>query len=231
MDKQVEEIKSLLSKCSSTQRKVIFAELRKEFNIHPIESKLNTVAELILEAMSKDDKGLTFRMMRGVIAEAAFRIEVLSKLEGWKEITPSNSDLSYDYKLSDHEGELTVQIKLQRSKDFHPMLAKQAYRKFSENLFVVETQKTRGGKDRTESNTRPYKYKEFDILGVSMQPSTGSWADFMYTVSDWLIPQGDDPSRILKFQPVAMKPNKDWTNDFETCVMWFRQKIKNTIDS
>jgi len=123
MDKQVEEIKELLAACTPTQREIIFKELRKEFNIHPLEAKLVTQAEIILEAINKDDKGLTFRMMRGVIAKAAFQIEVISKLENWADVTPEG-DLPYDYLLRDENGEVSVQVKLQRSKDFKPMFCK-----------------------------------------------------------------------------------------------------------
>lgn len=230
MDKQVEEIKELLAACTPAQREIIFKELRKEFNIHPLEAKLVTQAEIILEAIDKDDKGLTFRMMRGVIAEAAFQIEVISKLENWADVTPEG-DLPYDYLLRDEHGDVSVQVKLQRSKDFKPMFAKEAYKRFSSELFVVETQKTRGGIDAaTKEDTRPYKFGEFDILAVSMQPSTNSWSSFMYTVSDWLLPMEDDKSRILKFQPVSPKPNDDWTDNFSTCVEWLRSGNKKTIE-
>jgi hypothetical protein len=106
MDKQVDEIRHLLSKCSQEQREVIFRELRKEFRIHPLESKLVTNAVIILEAINKDEKGLTFRMMRGVIAEAAFEIEVVSKLKNWSNVTPTG-DLPYDYLLHDSVGEVS----------------------------------------------------------------------------------------------------------------------------
>lgn len=231
MDKQVEEILNLLYKCTSRQRETIFRELRKEFNIHPLEAKLVTQAEIILEAINKDDTGLTFRMMKGVIAEAAFEIEVVSKLTSWINITPEG-DLPYDYLLKDSVGSVSVQVKLQRSKQFKPMLANEAYRRFSSSLFVAETQKTRGGIDATTNeSTRPYKYGEFDILAVSMQPSTGSWSSFMYTVSNWLIPIEQDKAKMLKFQPVSPFVNDDWTDDFDICVNWLRQKTKKTIRS
>lgn len=231
MDKQIEEIQFLLSKCSPEQREAIFRELRKEFSIHPLEAKLATQAEIILEAINKDDTGLTFRMMRGVIAEAAFEIEVVSKLSNWKNITP-DGDLPYDYLLSDAIGNISVQVKLQRSKQFKPMFANEAYRKFSSSLFVAETQKTRGGIDaNTKEDTRPYRYGEFDILAVSMQPSTKNWSSFMYTVSSWLIPIETDKTKMLKFQPVSPSVNDDWTDDFETCVNWLRQGTAKTIRS
>ena len=220
---------NLLIKCTTKQREIIFKELRKEFRIHSIEDKLNTHAEIILEAINRDDSGLTFRMMRGVIAEAAFEIEVLAKLKSWKEITP-NGDLPYDYLLTDGSVDISVQVKLQRSLAFEPMMANQAYKRFSSDLFVVETQRTRGGIDAaTKESTRPYKFGEFNILAVSMHPSTSNWTSFMYTVADWLIPEVKESFRILKFQPVSPKTNEDWTDNFETCVNWFKQGKKKTI--
>jgi len=145
MDENVEQILELLEQCSPDQRKAIFRELRKEITIHPIEEKLNIQAEIILEAINKDERGLTLRMIRGVIAEAAFDIEVISKLQEWNDNTPEGN-LPYDFRLQDAQGAVTVQVKLQRSKDLKPMTANEAYRRFSENQFVVETQKTRGEK-------------------------------------------------------------------------------------
>ena len=229
MDSKVEEILALLKICTPQQREVIFKELRKEFKIHPIEDQLNIVAEIILEAIHKDQTGLTFRMMRGVIAEAAFEFEILSHLSGWNQVTP-DGDLPFDYLLSDKSGSVSVKVKLQSSINFQPMTAKKANRNFPANMFVVETQKTRGGIDAvTKENTRPYRFGEFNIIAVSMQPSTGMWNKFLYTVSDWLIADPKDAKTIFKFQPLPAAPNDDWTDDFETAVKWFRAGIDKTI--
>lgn len=118
---------------------------------------------------------------------------------------------------------MRVQVKMQRSKEHKPMMARQAYQFLPADMFVVETQRTRGGKDpKTSEDTRPYRYGEFDILAVSMHPSTNSWATFMYTVADWLLPRPENTQLILKFQPVAIRPNSSWTDRFETCVQWLR---------
>jgi len=229
MDELIKSILVLLSKCDRSQKEFVLNTLRKEIPIHPIETKLKTTAELILEALSKDERGLTLRMLRGVIAEAAFDVEVLRNLKGWKNETPSG-DLSYDYLMADSVGKIKVQVKLQRSIDLKPMEAHEALKRFSKGNFVVETQKTRRGNDpATNEGTRSYKFGEFDILAVSMQPSTGNWHDFMYTPSQWLLPDDSDRTRIFKFQPVSKQPSKDWTNDFEKAVMWFRNANQNTI--
>lgn len=229
MSNKLQQIQLLLERCSPEQRRAIFERLRKEFPIHPVEARLNTKAEFILEAIARDQKGLTFRMMRGVIAEAAFETEVVQKLVGWKDETPSG-DLPFDYKLSDESGAVRIQVKLQRSSAFIPMFANQAYRRFPSDMFVVETWKTRRGqKGVTNEQTRHYRFGEFDILAVSLQPSTKRWSDYMYTVERWLIPDDHDPSKILKFQPVSMLPNNDWTDSFEQCVEWFRSGLEKQI--
>lgn len=230
MDENVEQILTLLEQCSPEQREIVFQELRREITIHPIEEKLNIRAEIILEAINKNEKGLTLRMIRGVIAEAAFDIEVVSKLQGWENDTPVG-DLPYDFRMRDEQEAVTIQVKLQRSKDLKPMMANDAYSRFSEGLYVVETQKTRGGKDAEGDDTRPYSFDEFDILVVCMQPSTGEWSTFYYTLSRWLLPRDDDESKMLKFQPVAMQPNEFWTDDFEIAAQWFRSGDEKTIPS
>lgn len=229
MDKQILQILDLLGKCSDKQKEIIFKELRKNQQIHPIEKKLNISAEVILEAIHKDQTGLTFRMMRGVIAEAAFEINVLANLESWK-YKALEGDFPFDFVIVDPKGEVSIQVKLQRSLNFQPMLANEALRIFSNKFYVVETQKTRGGIDPiTKEDTRPYRFGEFNILAVSMQPSTLSWDSFMYTVSDWLIPQYKDAGKMLKFQPVSPVPNEDWTDNLSDCINWFRSGEKKKI--
>lgn len=230
MDDALTQIFRLLKECTPEQRKAVFMELRKDINIHSMEEKFNVQAEIILEALSKDEKGLTLRMIRGVIAEAAFEIEVVSKLKNWFNETPKG-DLPYDFLLRDGVGPVKIQVKLQRSRDLKPMMAKEAYRRFSKDLFVLETQKNRGGKDFEGKNTRPYGFAEFDILAVCMQPSRRNWSTFYYSLSRWLIPREDDSNKMLKFQPVAMEPNAYWTDSFETAVKWLRSGENKIIPS
>ncbi|MBZ0203282.1 MAG: hypothetical protein K8I03_09740 [Ignavibacteria bacterium] len=229
MNDLVDKINDLLNKCSKAQKRTIFDELRKEFKIHTIEETLNISAEIILEALSKGgEKGLTLRMLRGVIAEAAFAIEVLSNNANLRDITP-RGDFPYDYLVSDAKIDIKFQVKLQRSIDNKPMLANDAKRSFPKDMFVVETQKTRAGQDSSGQGTRSYKFGEFDILAVSLQPSSNNWASFMYTVSDWLVPDETDKAKIFKFQPVPKVANQDWTDDVNTAIKWLKSKKKKTI--
>jgi hypothetical protein len=226
----VAQIRRLLSLCTAAQREVVFRELRDEFPIHPLEAQLHTKAEIILEA-SQRTGGLTLRMIRGVVAEAAFDVEVLDRLKGWRRIA-TTGDFPYDFLLRDRKGEVRVQVKLQRSKAGTPWRANQsirAFRSLPSDMYVVETQKTRGGKKKkTGSATRPYRFGEFDLLAVAMYPSTNRWDTFMYTVADWLLP-GKDPAEIHKYQPVASIANDDWTDSFDVAVKWFRSGEKRTI--
>lgn len=91
---------------------------------------------------------------------------------------------------------------------------------FPGEVFMTETQKTRTGTDG-EDQTRPYRCGEFDILAVSMQPSTGKWDRYMYTVGRWLLP-GKNDGEIATLQPVSKAPDGWWTDDFRVAAQWFR---------
>lgn len=225
---EVDQIKQLLAGCTPEQRRQLFEYLREEFPIHPFEAKLGATAEVILEAISRASD-LTQRGVRGLIAESAFGFNVAKKLAEWKEI-PLHSDFPYDFLLEDSLGRVRVQVKMQRQKAQRPMKAKEAYTRLPASMYVTETQRTRGGLDTaTGEDTRPYRFGEFDILAVSMHPSTRDWSSFFYTVSDWLLPRPENPKYLLKFQPISKQPNEDWTDDFEICVAWLRSGIKKKI--
>jgi hypothetical protein len=165
--------------------------------------------------------------VRGIIAEASFKVSVLDKLKGLA-VEELTGDYPYDYSISDKFGKVRIQVKMQRRSAGQPMKANKANRNFPSSMFVVETQKTRAGK-KGQEDTRPYRFGEFDILAVSMAPSTDCWEDFMYTVANWLVPDPRDGRCIFKFQPVPEKPSDDWTNDLLECVRWLRSGAKKTI--
>jgi hypothetical protein len=238
----IDEVKAWLTTCSQPEREDVFRHLRPLVSIHSLETTLHTTAEVILEAIQRAG-GLTLRMIRGVIAGAAFDVEVASKLAGWR-ILPITGSPSFDADLSDASGNVRVQVKLQRSKDGKPMTARQAVRSWPDHLFVAETQKTRGGTKKVAAgkkkgakkpvkpqSTRPYRFGEFDLLAVAMYPSTGRWDRFMYTVGNWLVADPNDSKLIFKLQPVAEVPNSDWTDDFLTAVSWFRTGARKTIST
>lgn len=224
----VDEIKGLLNQCSEEEQRLIFDYLRPRFPIHPIEQQLNASAEVILEAIARASD-LTMRGIRGIIAEASFKQNVVNHLVEWRDITPPG-DNAYDFLLEDVVGQVSMQVKMQRLKAGRPMLASEGYKILSSDKYVVETQRTRGGTDRhTNSDTRPYRFGEFDILAVSMHPSSGNWTFFLYTVANWLLPREENSNLILKFQPVAKAVNDDWTDNFLQCIDWFRSGQKRRV--
>ena len=216
-------IRQLLAQCSPEEQATVFQELRARHMIHEFEEVIGAPAETILEALHRAPE-LTRRMLRGVIADAAFRqfaIRPLADL-GWRDVTPVGN-FAYDYKLEDSTGSVSVQVKLQRSERGAPVVRRGGRFGFGETVHMVETQKTRTGTDSQDKLTRPYRYDEFDILAVSMQPSTAKWDRYMYTLSRWLLP-GRNANQMATLQPVAMCPNEFWTDDFGTAVAWLRSE-------
>ncbi len=224
----IDQIIESLRKSNFQDKKKIFEILRNEIPIHSIENDWNTKAEIILEAIYRSPD-LTKRGIRGIIAEASFKYYVIDKLENFKDITPVGN-FPYDFLLQSDEGNIKIQVKMQRLKAHKPMMANEGYRILSPDKYVVETQKTRGGTDqKTNEDTRPYRFGEFDILAVSMHPSTNDWSKFNYTVSNWLLEREDKPEQLLKFQPVAVESNDDWTDNFHIVVQWYRSNITKKI--
>lgn len=223
----LKEIKRLLPFCSNEGRNELFALLRKENSIHGLEADWNVTAEVVLEAINRSSD-LTQRMFRGVLAEAACKIEVIDKLAGWQDVTPQGN-YPFDFKVQQAERSATIQAKLQRKNKGVPWTADKAPGLINPNQFVVETQKTRAGESSTGDSTRPYRFGEFDILAVSMEPATRDWSAFRFTLCRWLIPRADDPSLIQIYQPVSLTSDDDWTDSLATCIEWFFGDVKKTI--
>lgn len=108
-------IRELLTQCSLEEQAALFQELRARHLIHEFEEIIGAPAEMILEAVHRAPE-LTRRMLRGVIADAAFRQFVVRSLDalGWRDVTPIGN-FAYDYKMDDGAGAVTVQVKLQRA--------------------------------------------------------------------------------------------------------------------
>lgn len=208
---EVEEIQRLLGKCSPEQRKEVFDSLRSTIAIHPFEIAVNAKAEIILEALARAPD-LTIRGVRGIIGEATFAIEVAGQFEGWRDVTPVGNH-SYDTALADAVGTVRVQVKMQRREKFMPLIKGGAG--------IVEVQRTRGGTKAGEP-TRPYRYGEFDILAACMEPSHGRWNSFLYIPERWLLPRPEDAKLVKIMQPVPLKPDAVWTDDFNEAVKRLR---------
>jgi hypothetical protein len=223
------QIRQLLDACTPAQRNEIIKLLRTEYRLHRIEQEWNTSAEIVLEAIARSGP-LTQRMFKGILAEAAFKVEVLDKLDGWQEVTPPGTH-AFDFAIQSGHERVTIQTKLQRKEAGKPFMYRIPGKRGQASAFyVVETQKSRKGVDRTSGeSTRPYRFGEFDILAVSMEPATSDWSQFRFTIGSWLIPRPNDPGLIAVYQPVSIEPNADWTDSLLTAIGWWRRKQNRTI--
>jgi hypothetical protein len=223
----LEEIKRLLPSCSPAGKREILSLLRKEFPIHGLELDWNVAAEVVLEAINRAEE-MTQRMFRGVLAEAACKVEVIDKLPGWLEVTPASGQ-PYDFKIERGGRAVTIQTKLQRKEGGKPMTADLAKGLWNREQYVVETQKSRAGKNAAGESTRPYRFGEFDILAVSMEPVTRNWSTFRFTLGRWLIRRKENPQWIAIYQPVSFVPDDDWTDSLATCIEWLDSGVAKTI--
>jgi hypothetical protein len=215
-------VRALLAQCTPEERAAVFRELRASHAIHPYEAAVGAPAEMILEAVHRAPE-LTRRMLRGVIVDAAFRTFIVAALEGhgWRDVTPEGN-FAYDYCVDDGQGPIRIQVKLQRSASGAPVVKDGKRYGFEGEVFMTETQRSRTGTDGAANQTRPYRYGEFDMLAVSLQPSTGTWDSYMYTLGRWLLP-GKTAGEVATLQPVAKVAGEFWTPDFQIAARWFRE--------
>lgn len=237
MTDHFERVMEMLEHCTPDEQELVFKRLREQFT-HPLEEEFMATAEFILDAMHRAGD-MTKRMLRGVIGDAAFGYYVIPQLiaGGWTFAEESN-DL-YDYRVSHaQQGDVTIQVKLQRSvgEKVERVPAISNGRKWHgvpANHYLVEVQRTRGGKRKRtvgegeeavteEVDTRPYAFDSFDVLAVSLWPSTGDWSRFRYTICRRLRP--DANGNIEKYQgvPINLTPGGDWTDDFAEVVQMLR---------
>jgi len=240
-------IKKLIADCSKEEQEALKRYLRS-LAPHPLEVDWNIDADDILSAIRRSND-IMKRGVRGIIAEAVFERSALPKLEeaGWKAETIVG-DQAYDCLVSRGSSSVRIQIKLQRLDKGEPYLfQKKHYEKNS--LYVVEVQKTRTGKKKKKKlklsagdqevviettepvneETRPYSFKDFDILAVNMHPSSKNWENFRYTVSSWLLSRPKNESLIEIMQPVAAVPNDVWTDDLMECMRWLESGEKRKV--
>lgn len=223
---EVERIKSMIGSLPVEGQIEVLKYTKDLLPLHPFETRIGASAEVILEALHRSEE-LIVRMFRGVLAEAAFATHLATLADWQSQTVVANS--AYDFLVKDRIGPIRVQVKLQRSQKGSPVQSAETDRKYLPGYYRVETQKTRSGNDRQGSSTRPYKFGEFDILAVAMQPATGNWSSFLYTVADWLLPNPRNESELATLQPVAPQVDDDWTDDFNTCASWLRSGVKKRI--
>ena len=242
---EIDEVKRQLDAMNEAERKEVLRHLRSLLPRHPIEERLMITSDAMLDALGRAGE-FTIRMIRGVFAEASFAADVLPRLPHWNSLR-IEGEAPYDFLLesanvglvesSDGRERIRVQVKMQRSEKGRPLHANQVWRTlvtWPADHFVVELQRSRKG-TKAGKSTRPYRFGEFDILAVSLGPSTSRWSDFIYTIERWLLYSPDDPSCILTYQPVSPADNDCWTTDFDTAVNWLRSgrefKIRGELPS
>jgi hypothetical protein len=241
----VDVARQAITDCSEDER-IILRRYILRLAPHDLERQWGVSADVILDAIEKSSD-LTKRGFRGILAESIFESDVVPTLPGgWAAVKiDRNEDLPYDTLLRSPDSEVRVQVKLQRSVKGRPMLFHPKH--YAEgSLYVVEVQKTRTGRktvdvklprsdlkikieQKVTTDTRPYRFGQFDILAVSMHPSTNDWQSFRYTLGDWLLPRSDDPSKIAVLQPVSSLPNDVWTDRLETCIEWLASGKKMRV--
>lgn len=242
MNETLDGVKEFINQCSEKERKALFEYLRRRLPRHPLEEQWDIDAETILTAIYRSPD-LTQRGVRGILAEAVFERDILPSVVklGWHVLPVSVSDPPYDFILESQGQRVTIQVKLQRTEKGQPK--RYQPKRFTGGLYVVEVQKTRSGKKKKkkrknestrapssgDESTRPYRFGDFDVLAVNMQPTTHTWADFHYTLSRWLIPRRTKSRLIEIFQPVSLEPNEVWTDKLDVCLDWFRRGERRRV--
>lgn len=246
MTQLTDTIKKLLNNCTEVERgeiRSLFGSVREK---HELEKEWGIDSGAILDAINRA-ADITKRGVRGIIAEAIFERDALPPVlkQGWELVKEDTADRSYDSHIQRNGRSVRIQIKLQRLEKQVPKRFYPAF--YDEELYDVEIQKTRGGKRKKKGSsqstgsdavvealaeseeTRPYKFTDFDVLAVSMHPSTKNWSSFRYTVASWLLPRAQKPALIEIHQPVAMQPNDVWTSDLATCLDWYLSDAKKQV--
>jgi len=206
-----ESLLKAVERCTPDQKQHIYRAIREDISIHALEIAFNVRAEVILEAISRATD-LTQRGVRGIIAETAFALDIVPTMVGWTDEVIIG-DHPYDNKLSRENCSVRIQVKLQRKVAGQPMMR--------EGMYVVEVQRTRGG-ERGGVKTRPYRFSEFDMLAVCMEPSAKNWHAFMYAPVRALRPDPLDDQIISKFQLVPAYPGRKgemWTSDLSSALL------------
>ncbi len=230
----LKEVCDLIDGLAEEERRLVLNHLRQRVAPHPLERQWSTTAEAILTAIARSSD-LTQRGIRGILAEATFEEMVLPQLAvaGWNAVAIVG-DQAYDFLLEKGPAGVRIQVKLQRRqvgipKEFAAR-SRAALKCPAGKIYVVEVQKTRSG-ERGGQKTRPYRFGDFDILAVSLHPSTGDWKRFVYTVGNWLLPRSKQPKLIEIFQPVPECVDEYWTDDLNRCIGWFLAGTKKRLYS
>ena len=223
-------ITSLLAALPPEDQASVIQSVRAQAGLRDaLEIDLNTDPVHIVGAL-RVARGLVLRMFRGVLAEYMFSLWLEKRYPRWKNVTP-DGDHPYDFALTDGYRNIKIQVKLLRSKDLGggavgtPLIAHEARKTLGNDMYVVETDKTRkgqkgNGNTSEKEDTRPIQFGDFDLLVVCMWPVTNEWEDFLIAPQSWLLPRTKlaDAKKLFTMQPVPPKANDDWTDDLTEAV-------------
>jgi len=220
---QLEKAKAAIDACSAEEQRLLSAWLRDRYPIHSLEKSFGAAAEVILEAIGRASD-LSRRGVLGLIAEASFQVNVIERLTDWENDHPSG-DAPFDFRIRRGADVVRIQVKRQRLVRGQPMMYPGGSSKF-----VAETQRSRTGTvTATGESTRPYRFGEFDVLAVCMQPSTGDWSSFRYTPQRWLLPRDENQNYLRVLQPVSLEPDENWTDEIHTVLRWLVERRAQRI--
>jgi hypothetical protein len=213
-DEDFNKLLLILKKCNKSQLDVLCKHLNIKPFTHPIEKLINVKAEILLNSLVRSSY-ITLNGIRGIIAESTFNDIVVKNSKRWRDI-PAGAQNPYDFILEDDIGQVRIQIKLQRKVDNLPWIRK-------DGCAVVETYRTRSGKTKEGESSRPYRYGEFDLLGVCMEPSEGTWESFLYIPQKYLECEKGNIKFLNKLQSVPLTPKDNWTASLDEAVELFRK--------
>jgi hypothetical protein len=221
VNKSLDDLVAVIEGLDSLSKQRIFEAIQDHVTIHSLESEFGIPAHIILDAISRAGD-LTQRGVRGIIAETVFATTIAPDIPGWGIDTPPGNH-AYDTRLIRNGVHVRIQVKMQRRERGEPLMRSRT-RKGPKSHYIVEIQRTRGGQKGGE-RTRPYRFGEFDVIAVCMQPSTRNWHDFLYA-SVWTLSSEravstqplNDNSIIDTMQfvpPYPAEGDSDWTCDLE----------------
>jgi hypothetical protein len=222
VERSLDELLAAIDRLDAPSKQRIFDTIRDHVTIHRLEDDFGIPAQIILEAISRAGD-LTQRGVRGVIAETVFATRVAPNVIDWQIDTPVG-DHPYDVRLRRNHHHVRIQVKMQRRARGEPLM-RARLEGGGKDHYIVEVQRTRTGQ-KAGIDTRPYRYGEFDLLAVCMQPSTRGWIDFLYT-SVWSLAskrneaasspnQPDEHAIIQTMQfvpPFPAEADLHWTSD------------------
>jgi len=230
-NKRTESLRREMESLTEEERGLVVSYLARKLGLlHPLEQEWGTDTGAILTATQRAPKRLQRNILQSVMKQV-FERDALTDVTrfGWEALPLPPGDPPYDFLLRRRERQARIQLKLQRIESGQPKRYRP--RVYPDPLYVVEVQRTRSGTRGGEA-TRPYRFGDFDILAVCMQPVTKRWHDFRYTVEKWLLPRKLDNNLIEIFEPVSLAPNELWTDRLEVCLEWFlaRRRVRTFSD-